>query len=229
MDCVIIDFRKVRRIDSSAAQSMARIFKFGGAFKVDLVFSGLRKDVEDVLARNGCLQPSRPRLAANVDEAVVAWEDQELSNLPEQRDSIHDWFKEELGSDSAAAELLAAMDELGLAKGELLVSQGDDSDALYFVRDGRLDVSVHVDGRDLHLRSIQPGGTIGEMGVYLATRRTATVRAGTSANVLRLKKTRIEEIEAKSPTLAIALHKIFVKLLASRLAHANLQTAALSA
>jgi CRP-like cAMP-binding protein len=52
-------------------------------------------------------------------------------------------------------------------------------------------------------------------------------RAGTSAVVLRLKKTKIDEIEAISPTLAIALHKIFVELLASRLAHANLQTAAL--
>jgi SulP family sulfate permease len=229
MDRLIIDFRKVRWIDSSAAQSMARIFKSGGAIDVDLVFSDLRDDVKGVLARNGCLQPSRPRLAKNVDDAVVAWEDQELLNLPAQQDPVRDWFTDELGSDVAAAVLLDALDELRLAKGELLVSQGDDSDALYFVREGRLDVTVSVDGRDLHLRSIQPGGTIGEMGVYLETRRTATVRAGTSAIVLCLTKAKIDEIEVRSPTLAIALHKIFVRLLASRLAHANLQTAALSA
>jgi CRP-like cAMP-binding protein len=66
------------------------------------------------------------------------------------------------------------------------------------------------------------------MGVYLAARRSATVRASTSATVLRLKKTKLNEIEARSPTLAIALHRIFVRLLASRLEHANQQTAALS-
>jgi SulP family sulfate permease len=228
MDRLIIDFRKVRWIDSSAAQSMARIFKADGAFKVDLVFSDLREEVKDVLARNGCLQPSRPRLATSVDDAVADWEDQELLNLPAQQDAVRDWFTEELGSDIAAAVLLEALEELHLAKGELLVSQGDDADALYFVRKGRLDVTVSVDGRDLHLRSIQPGGTVGEMAVYLETKRTATVRAGASSIVLCLKKAKIEEIEARSPTLAIALHKIFVRLLASRLAHANQQTAALS-
>jgi SulP family sulfate permease len=228
LDCLIIDFRKVRWVDSSAAQSMTRIFKFGGAFDVDLVFTGLRSEVKDVLSRNGCLQPARPRLAATIDDAVVAWEDKELLNLPAQQDPVRDWFKAELGSDIAAAELLADMDELRLVKGESLVSQGDASDALYFVREGRLDVSVDVDGSDLHLRLIQPGGTVGEMGVYLTAKRTATVRASTSAIVLRLTKTKLDEIEVRSPSLAIALHKIFVRLLASRLAHANLQTAALS-
>ena len=78
------------------------------------------------------------------------------------------------------------------------------------------------------MRSIQACGTVGEMGLYRATPRSATVQAETDSVVLRMTRSTLLEIEVQAPELALALHRMFVRLLASRLAHANAQTTALA-
>ena len=51
--------------------------------------------------------------------------------------------------------------------GDAVVHQGEDSDALYFIESGRVDVLLQGDGKDvLRLRSMTAGTVIGEVGFY---------------------------------------------------------------
>ncbi|WP_181198235.1 cytochrome P450 [Enhygromyxa salina] len=92
---------------------------------------------------------------------------------------------------SLSAALLDALDdapEVTLADDELLFSQGDAPDRLYFILDGKLRVSTdrgqagEVD--EVDLATLGPGEVVGEIGILHGLPRVATVRAIGPATLL---------------------------------------------
>lgn len=70
-----------------------------------------------------------------------------------------------------------------LAAGEVLFSAGDDSDSVYFVRAGRLEV-VHISELgEVVVGSLGPGDVVGEITAVVGGRRTAMVRAALEGSV----------------------------------------------
>ena len=76
---------------------------------------------------------------------------------------------------------------------------------------------------------LQAGTTVGEMGLYRHLGRTASVEALAPALVWRLTRERLALLELQEPGVAIALHRLVVRLLANRLDHANAQASAMAA
>ena len=72
-----------------------------------------------------------------------------------------------------------------LQAGEVLFSAGDDSDTVYFVESGRLDVVHGSPAGDVIVGSLGPGEVVGEITAVVGGRRTATVRAGAEPVSLR--------------------------------------------
>ena len=64
-----------------------------------------------------------------------------------------------------------------LQQGEDLFRQGDPSDVIYMVDQGRLEVLRDTPGGVLQLGFIEQGEHVGEMGPLFGLRRSATVRA----------------------------------------------------
>jgi len=81
------------------------------------------------------------------------------------------------------------MDELGstreLAANETLFVAGDDSNAVYLIVDGSLDVLHTTNDGDLVVGTLGPGEIVGEITAVIGGRRTATVRAGDQPVVVR--------------------------------------------
>lgn len=226
---LLIDMQRVHGMDSSAAQAMARILKAAAKHGVALAFCSVSAPVRRVLAANGCLPAGGPPLWDDLDHAVRDWEDRTLAALPVQADPLAQWLQAELGSAGAALQLMGWLQKLTLQPGDVLFRQGDEADSVYLVQRGSLVASLQVGQERFKLRSIQSGGTVGEMGVYRARQRSATVQAEEPTEVLCMTRSTLQEIEARAPELAILLHRLFVRLLASRLEHANAQAKALSA
>jgi len=65
------------------------------------------------------------------------------------------------------------------------------------------------------------GTTVGEMGMYLGTVRTASVVADRPSKVYRLSRSALKEMERNDPELAAYLHRWMARLLAERLAENN--------
>jgi sulfate permease, SulP family len=76
---------------------------------------------------------------------------------------------------------------------------------------------VTPDGTRIRLRSMRSGVVVGEIGFYMGVPRTADVVAETSSVVLRLSRASIEQMEAREPELAAALHRWLATTLAHRL------------
>jgi ATP-binding cassette subfamily B protein len=99
---------------------------------------------------------------------------------------------------SATLRLVEVLEELDLADGEAAVVQGDESDALYLIQDGRLGVWID----DARVRTLHSGEFFGELGLLERQRRSATVRAEGDARLLRLPGEHFDALIAEYPAFA---------------------------
>jgi len=103
------------------------------------------------------------------------------------------WPPEELEA------LAAESQERELQRGEILISVGEPSDALYFVLSGRF--SVHVGGAAEPIAEIGQGQPIGEIGFFAGVPRTATVTALRDSRVLSITRERFQQLKSFSPAI----------------------------
>jgi HlyB family type I secretion system ABC transporter len=86
--------------------------------------------------------------------------------------------------------------------GAVIVSEGEEADALYVLTAGRLRVLKRDErGEEISLSVLRPGESFGEMGLLERTRRTATVRASSDVEALRLDRAAFDELVLGSPDL----------------------------
>src|SRR3979411_180263 len=84
----------------------------------------------------------------------------------------------------ALARLAAYMDPVAVRAGDMIITEGETGDALYIVVRGTFAVLVGPDAR--RLNTIGPGHYVGELALLVDEPRSATIRADTDGEGLRL-------------------------------------------
>ena len=106
-----------------------------------------------------------------------------------------------------------------LSASETVFEEGDVSDSLYIILEGRLEVSrggtfvTHLSG----------GSHFGEMALLNARPRSATIRAVDPSRVLIISRDRFNELVRAEPTLGVKLLWSFAQVLSLRLDETTLQ------
>ncbi len=105
------------------------------------------------------------------------------------------------------AQLAAFLEPVAVSHGEAVCRQGDASDGLYVVANGRFDVYVSSEGADGEtlVGSLKPGDAFGEMGLLADESRSATVRSHGSGEVLWLERTKFNELLERKPGIALTI------------------------
>ncbi|TME33319.1 MAG: cyclic nucleotide-binding domain-containing protein [Chloroflexi bacterium] len=75
---------------------------------------------------------------------------------------------------------------MSLAQGELLLREGDPGDSMYVVVSGELDVTKLSGGNEVQLARVGAGTIQGEMSAIEGRPRSASVRAITAVDVLKV-------------------------------------------
>jgi signal transduction histidine kinase len=113
-------------------------------------------------------------------------------------------------------ERLAEMSEpMHLRPGDLLLEEGSPGDALFVVVSGELDVTKRADGSELPVARIGPGSLQGEMAALEGGVRTASVRAVSEAEVLRIPNEALRALLESGPDVALAIIRTVVGRLRS--------------
>ncbi len=118
---------------------------------------------------------------------------------------------------AALARLVAACPVEAPAPGALLMEQGVEGDFALAVLAGDVRIEVSGDLGTAVVARLGPGELVGELAAVAGGRRTASVRAGDGLRVLRLERTRLMEVLADAPDLALAV----IAALARRLDRVN--------
>jgi len=105
----------------------------------------------------------------------------------------------------ALAEVLASLPPVTLNSGEMLINQGETSDAAFFLDSGSMLVFEETRYGPVTLATIQAPRLIGEIGALAGLARTASVKALTPARVFRISRAQLFELSRKSPELLMAV------------------------
>lgn len=85
--------------------------------------------------------------------------------------------------------------------GEVLIREGSNSDGLYVVLHGAVQVSTRKDGKDIELARLSEGEIFGEMSLLTRKPATATVSSRGNVLVLRLPRENFQELVVTHPQI----------------------------
>ena len=123
-------------------------------------------------------------------------------------------------SDSYKNMLLSISQKKTLDAGEVLCREGDESNAIFILLVGKLSVKIT---KSATVATINPIGTIGEMGVFTGETRSATVEAMEKSALLAIRADDINMLIQKEPLLGLIIMRKVIKILAQRIQDHNIR------
>lgn len=98
-------------------------------------------------------------------------------------------------------------------KNETVVTQGEVGDTMYLIKEGEVSVMSVQDGEPVELAVLSTGESFGEMAMFDAEMRSATVIAKKECTLLSINSSDITDLLQIYPEIAIAVIKTLVKRL----------------
>lgn len=108
------------------------------------------------------------------------------------------------------SEIFGKLEEVTIEANHILFRQGETSDYLYLLVEGRLEASlVTINHEKKIIGNINPGETVGEMGAMLDRPRTLTIKALKDSALLKLSADEFKNIIFRFPSVMIgSLHSL---------------------
>ncbi|MFT5509856.1 MAG: CRP-like cAMP-binding protein [Hyphomicrobiaceae bacterium] len=108
--------------------------------------------------------------------------------------------------DAAKCKLVAmSSDRLNYTAGDMVFAQGDTSDSVYFMLNGRIRVTRRRKDIEINLAEMSGGAVLGETGVICGRSRSATITAIEDTTMLRTDAHVFKELLHQVPQVAVAL------------------------
>lgn len=226
---LVLDFQRVTRLDSSAVFGITRLKQLTHSNEVLMVWTQVSPAIQRQLERGGLVDKSDDSfiILPTLDHGVEWCENKILAqhgspNLTAFIERIGSQLKRAFPGIQAAEELMKYLERLAVPQGQYLMRKGDPPTEMYFVEEGMVTAQLEEqDGQILRLRSMRGGTTVGEMGLYMGTPRTADVIASRPTILFKLTAEALQNMRKQDPEVAALLHEWIARLLAERLAANN--------
>jgi sulfate permease, SulP family len=220
---LVLDFRLVSGLDSSAIFSFVKLRQLALKFGLSIVFTHLDPDMEQQLLRNGGIQPNDDlcHVFSDLDHGIQWCEDQILETVPLKRRRfipLSMQLPELLPLNNTTQQFMSYLEKLVVPAGHVIFQRGEDSNGLYWIESGQISILWEQEnGIAKRLRTLSTGNIFGEMAFYRNSQRSASAIADKPSNLYRLSKESLEKMEVCDPQLANVLHQYVIRLLAERL------------
>ncbi len=109
--------------------------------------------------------------------------------------------------------MASAFEWVSFDQGEVLFSQGDESDRFFFVVHGRLAITRRDGNSENFIGWVKPGESVGEMALLEGSPRTATVRAARATVAISLLRKDYEALTARVPECLVVLNHLLARRL----------------
>jgi SulP family sulfate permease len=223
---LVLDFRHVTGVDSSAMLSLGKLLHIGEQSEFATLCTGVPLSVLKTLKRDAVVGDGFA-FQPDIDHAVEWCESRELlaQKAPVEPPPVDicDALERALpGRPEVTKKLATYFVAQDIAATIVLTVQGDTSRDLFLIQKGRISALLKAkNGEVIRLRTMGPGSIVGELAMYLGRPRTASLIAETDSIVWRLSLDTLAEMESSDPRSASALHEILARMLSGRLAQAN--------
>jgi SulP family sulfate permease len=223
---LILDFRHVTGVDSSALLSLSKLLSLAQQSGFATLCSSVPVSLLTILKRDPSVCEGFA-FHSDIDHAVEWCEGQMLAGSPTKSSqtpmNFHDLLKAALHNQTAIADrLVHYFVPQTIAAGEILARQGEKTRDLFLIQEGRISaLFLAQNGETIRLRTLGAGSVVGEIGMYSGRPRSASLVAEVESKVWRLCAEALVAMEQNDPRVAVALHDFLARILANRLAQAN--------
>ncbi|MCP4164396.1 MAG: SLC26A/SulP transporter family protein [Chloroflexi bacterium] len=223
---VLLDFRQVIGLDSTAMLSFTKMKQLARAQNFSLLFTQPSPKIRWQLEQGGFAEEVEGTscIFPDFDHGLEWCENQTLLAAgvePEvEQHSLQELLEELLPQVDNVAGLLNYLEQQTVDADHYLMHQGDPPEDLYFIETGQVTARLEVPGQEpVRLETMEGGRVVGEIGFYLGNERTAAVVANKQSTVYRLSRSALEQMEGTAPEIASTFHQIIVHLVSERLTH----------
>ncbi|WP_438007066.1 SulP family inorganic anion transporter [Sorangium sp. So ce321] len=224
---LLLDFRHVNGLDSSAIASFLRLRRLAKAHGVRLILTEVPADIRNHLERGEVVIENDDlcRIYPDLDRGLEACENEIIQEAPPSMlppPMLFYDLQDVFNGRPEMLRFLGYLERVEAPAGFDLFRQGDVSKDLYLIESGELTAWLEIDGKKIkRLRTMGPGSVVGESGLYMGEKRSATVTASRQATLYRLSEDALQRLTAEAPELAAAFHHFVVTLLARRIVHST--------
>jgi sulfate permease, SulP family len=221
---LLLDFRRVTGIDSTAMLSFTKIKQLTEDKGIVLLLTQLKPVVQGQFSESGLLDDGQVPIFSDMDRGMEWCEEEILQtagviqtagNLREQLSSLLGRWR-----NNQVDHFLQFLERRELEPGAYILRQGDDPDDIYFVESGQVTAQLERDDQPpIRLETMRGGQVVGEIGFYLGVQRTASVVADQPSVIYRLSMARLRRLEQENPETAVTFHSLIACLLAERASH----------
>ncbi|NKB38339.1 MAG: cyclic nucleotide-binding domain-containing protein [Gammaproteobacteria bacterium] len=224
---LLMDMRRVTGVDISALNTFAQIKTVCEAKGIQLMFSGVSKQVTDKLVKVEAvsLADARPLVFSEVDFALEYMEELIVTQagLATRSLRIRDILEELLKNEEKVELLFSAMEKITCEEGEILFQQGELDSGFYILEQGAL--SAYIDDQQKgrkRIKKFTPGALIGELSAYLRSNtRSATLIADEAVVLYHLSSESRTRLNSGDEKLRACLHELVATVLAERVNFMN--------
>lgn len=225
---IILDFQSVQGIDISAAVDINKLYQHADVHGIRVLLSNISPQIRDILRPSGSapLDLDPFHIFDDLDHATEWCE----NKLIEQGD-LYDVKQVSIQAIFDNHAMIRRLDigavqqyleRVEASVGDYLAYQGEEVDDLFIIESGRVDIDLKLEqGRVLRLRSMTAGTIVGEVGFYLGTKRSASIRVTESGVFHKLTRDALHQMEEDQPQAAIAFHTFISCVLSERLTNTN--------
>lgn len=224
---LIIDFRRVTGVDSSAVVSFVRLSQLAERQGLVLLLAGMSKAVERAMLRGGLSPGGHVRVETDINQGLVWSENRLLAAVAPALDAERPRSLKEIAfgvvNDEALAETLGRYFEpVSLLVGDHLIEDGTPSDEMYFVESGRGAVSIKgPGGSPVRIATVGPGAIVGEVAFYLGSPRNASILIESPMTAWRFSRASLARLKAEIPALGLRFHEGLAAMMAARITTTN--------
>lgn len=224
---VVIDFRQVSGLDSSAVLTFNKILKLATKHDFTLVLTNLLPEFAAALERGQGIDLKRERCQVFPDlDRGLEWCEglilgQIVCQIAPPNDSapaLASHLTRLFLTADQAQRFMAYLEPHSLPAGYAIFEPGEQRPELYFIESGQVSVLLELaDGRTKRLQTCSAGHILGEMRFFDKTPLSSSVVTDTPSQVYALSKETFNRMQQEAPELVQALQKHIVEILCESL------------
>ncbi len=224
---IVLDFRLVNGIDSSAVLSFIKMEQLAAQQEIALVFTDLEASLYTRLKRGGALRDEAEVCHQFVDlDRGMEWcENQLLEGISWRRSRFLPLplqLQRQFSDPTQVAVVMGYLTRQSLEAGEFLFEQAKSPDQLYFLESGQISISTPLaSGGSQRLLTASAGTVMGAVEFYTGTPYGHTAIADQRSVIYGLATADLARMQQEHPQAAAALDAFSAGFLAECLAQAQ--------
>lgn len=221
---VVLNFRAVNGLDSSAVLSFVRLKQLLQQEDIKLVLTHLSPATRTQLKRGGCLLLEDPvcQMFPDLDRGLEWCENDLLGVIPLRRArslplliQLNDLFKNR----DHAAEFTDYLEEWDAEVGEVVYQRGQIADAIDLIEVG--EVSVYLEGQHSHrIQTLGAGNVVGSVDFFRHAEHQTSAVVEAPSTLYRLSTESFQRMQQEQPEVAVAFQSAIIQILGDRLTYA---------